>query len=273
MSIDAKQFVFKIKGGNETFELTKLAPSISAAISRRRCQIDRGRTGRRLALPLLRFQNQEKTAVLTLLGTKMIVEMPASLVLYMVRDMSDPKINQAFRGILAKRGKRDMWIVRKPRTLDGVRAPSATATPRARRISFELEANGEKLNVQLTRIFGMIFNPPPIAVAADGLPSDRHAEQRPLRQIADRHRKKALGRRDDYGREGRVSELDSIAKLDFSAGSMLYLSNADPIKVEQSSTEGLPEPYRRDRNLDNERTVRSTGPNMPRALPCTPARC
>ena len=52
---------------------------------------------------------------------------------------------------------------------------------------------------------------------------------------------------------------------------MLYLSNPDPIKVEQTSTEGVPEPYRRDRNLDNNE-LKINNKNLPRACPALPYR-
>ena len=57
------------------------------------------------------FKIKNKTAVLTLLGSGLTVQAPASLLLYMVRDLSDPKIEQAFRGIVSKRSKRDIWVV------------------------------------------------------------------------------------------------------------------------------------------------------------------
>jgi len=255
VSIDDKQVVFKAKGGNETFELTKLsAIDISARSS------DTPIGTKCLEVELVdgsqfrcaEFKIKNKTAILTLLSPKITVELPASLLLYMVRDLSDPKINQTFRGILSKRGKRDIWIIQKGEALDGVNGTFGDGDAKGETINFEFEATGEKQNIQMKRIYGMIFNPPPIVVAAtvcrvtDGGKNVLYAKSLTVTE------KNGLTVETITGLKVEYPSIDSVAKLDFSAGSMLYLSNLDPIKVEQSSTEGVPEPYRRDRNLDND---------------------
>ena len=103
----------------------------------------------------------------------------------------------------------------------------------------------------MSRIFGMIFSPPQAAVAAtvcrviDTSNNILNAKELTVTDKGGLLVETITGVKIDY------PAMNQIAKLDFSAGSMLYLSNANPIKVEQSSTEGAPETYRRDRNLDN----------------------
>ncbi len=255
VSISPKQLALKTSAGVENFELTKLdsvelapvaGPDAAASAKSIQVELVDGSQFR-----CTEFKIKNKTAILKLLGSNLTVEAPASLLLYMIRDLSDPKIEQAFRGILAKRAKRDIWVVLKGGTLDGVNGTFGDGDADGATIAFQLEANEEKLKIQMSRIHGMIFNPPPVAVAAtvcrvvDAGNNVLNAKGLTVTEKGGLLVETITGVKIDY------PAMNLIAKLDFSAGSMLYLSNAAPIKVELSSTEGTPETFRRDRNLDN----------------------
>jgi len=255
VSIDPKQLALRTSTGTENFELTKLdavelAPVAGAgsAASAKSILVEFV-DGSQFRCSEFKIKN--KTAILTLLDSKLTVEAPASMLLYMIRDLSDPKVEQAFRGILAKRGKRDIYIVLKGGILDGVNGTFGDGDADGKMITFQLEANDEKLPLQTSRIYGMIFSPPAIAVAAtvcrviDTGNNVLNAKELTVTEKGGLLVETITGVKIDY------PAMNLIAKLDFSAGSLLYLSNANPIKVEQSSTEGMPEPFRRDRNLDN----------------------
>ncbi len=253
IAIDGKELIFQNGNAKETFELTKLNvieiiaapkdPGINKAIevefvdgSQLRC-VD--------------FKLKDKTALLTLAGTKQIIEAPASSLLYMIRDVSEPKLNQAFRGLLSKRGKRDTWIVLKGDSLDGVNGTFGDGDAKGENISFELEATAEKLNIQMARVYGMILSQPPGVQVAQTVCKVIDAGKNVLYAKSLEMNDKKFIVETVTGVRLEYPSISSVAKLDFSAGSMMYLSNAEPIKVEQTSTEGIPEVYRRDRNLDN----------------------
>ncbi len=252
VSFNAKEVVFKTTMGDKSFDFTSLnAIDFTAA---------KGPASgtKYIEIELIDgsrfhcgdFKIKGKNVVATLLGNNQVIEFPASTLLYMVRDISDLKLSQAFREILSKRGKRDIWIVLKNETLDGLTGTFGDGDAKGDLITFEPEANPNKINIQMSRIYGMIFNPPPLQVAqtvcrvVDAGKNVMYAKALSLAEgkvIVE----SITGVKIEY------PGITSLAKLDFSAGSMMYLSNADPIKVDQSSTEGIAEPYRRDRNLDN----------------------
>jgi hypothetical protein len=256
VSIDAKELVFRTKESNQAFEITKIDcidVHKEEAINPKVIEVEL-LDGAHFRCS--DFKVRGSTVVLTLDGSKRLVEFPAALMLFMVRDISDPKLNQAFRAILAKRGKRDMWIVRKPdQSLDVIQGTFGDGDAKGESIGFELEANAEKLNVQFTKVFGMIFNPQPISAAQT------------ICKVIDTRKNVIYAKSFTFGADKSFivesitgvkvayPGIESIYKLDFSAGSVLYLSNAEPIKVEHTSTEGQPEPYRRDRNLDNDALI------------------
>jgi len=51
------------------------------------------------------------------------------------------------------------------------------------------------------------------------------------------------------GATTKYAALNKLARLDFSKGKLSYLSDLDPIEKDETSTEDLVFPYRRDRNL------------------------
>lgn len=255
VAIDGKEIVFKVvAGGNQTFELTKLD---YISIGK-----ESNATPKGIEVELIDgsqfhcsdFKVKEKSATLTLLGSNLVVELPVATILYMVRDVADPKLNQAFRGILAKRGKRDIWIIQKPDgSLDGVSGTFGDGDAKGENIGFEHESNAQKISIQSSRIYGMIFNPPPMPVAqtvCKVLDVNKNVIYAKSVTISP---SRGFAVESLTGVKVAYTEPEAIAKLDFSAGSVLYLSSAEPIKVEQTSAQGTPEPYRRDRNLDNEK--------------------
>jgi NPCBM/NEW2 domain len=252
LSIDGKHLILKTAGGNEEFEIAKLdSVSFAAAASIVPAKAIQVELVDGSQFRCSEFKIKNKMAVLTLLGSNLTVELPASLLLYMIRDLSDPKIEQAFRGIFLKRGRRDIWIIAKNGTLDGVNGTFGDGDPAGGSISFQFEAGDQKRDMQMSRIFGMIFNPPPTLTAAT------------VCRVTDTDNNVIYAKSLTVTEKGGLlietvtdvkityPAMSLIAKIDFSAGSMLYLSNANPAKVEMSSTEGAPEPYRKDRNLDN----------------------
>lgn len=253
-SIDAKELVFQTKAGNETYDLTKLSaiditPFKEPAAGTKWVEIELidGSQFR-----CVDFKVKGKTAILTLLGTNQKVEIPASTLLYMIRDISDPKLNQAFRGILSKRGKRDIWIVPKGESLDEVKGTFGDGDVTGDNIKFEVEASSEKIDIQMSRVYGMIFNQPPgievaqtVCKVIDAAKNTLYAKSLSITEKKSFVVETVTGVRVEY------PSITSIGKLDFSAGAVMFLSNVDPSKLDQTSTEGIPEPYRRDRNLDN----------------------
>lgn len=253
VSLDGKELVFKTASGSQTFEVTKInaidvTPAKDPAPGTKWIEVEL-LDGSQFRCS--DFKIKSKTAVLTLLGSGQVIEIPASTMLYMIRDISDAKMKQAFRDILSKRGKRDIWIVAKNESLDGLLGTFGDGDPKGETITFETETNPEKLNIQLNRVYGMIFNPPAIQVAQtvckviDAGKNLMYAKAITIGENKTYTVESVTGVKIEY------PSVNSLSKLDFSAGSLLYLSNADPVKVEQSSTEGVPEPFRRDRNLDN----------------------
>lgn len=202
------------------------------------------------------FKIRNKTAVVTLAaktGTGPTIEFPASNILYMARDLNDPKLNQAFRNILSKRGKLDLWIIKGTDTLDALEGTFGDGDDKGEIITFQIK-DQPKSPIQFTSLYGFIFSAPTEVKVAQTICRVIDAEKNILnaKSIAFTD-KKSVVIETTTGVKVEYPALTSIAKFDFSAGAMRYLSAMTPIKVELTSADGLePEVYRRDRNLDNQ---------------------
>ena len=205
------------------------------------------------------FKIKNKTAVITLLsnnGASQTLEFPANNILYMIRDLSDPKYNQAFRNILSKRTKLDKWIVERKDagTIDEVSGTFSDGDDKGEIINFQLE-NGTKTQIQFASLYGAIFSTPPELKVAQTvcrvIDANRNVLNAKSIVMTD---KKSIIVETTTGVKIEYPALTAIAKFDFSAGAMRFLSALNPIKVEMSDPVGLPpEPYRRDRSLDNDK--------------------
>jgi hypothetical protein len=275
VSIDGKELVFKTASGEERYELTKLsvvevgkaAPPASGAKFITVELIDGS------LFYCSDFKVKGKTAALTLLGSDRTVAVPSSSLLYMVRDISDPKLNQDFRRALATRGKRDVWIVpkgvkveEKIESLDSVPGTFGDGNESGDSVKFEIASNGNTVDIQTSRIYGMVFNQAQEAKVSQTVCKVVDAQGNTVVAAAVAYEPgKPVAVETVTGVKFEYSELGKIARLDFGAGALQYLSNIDPVRVDLSSTEGVAEPYRRDRNLDND-DLRIAGQKYPKGL-------
>jgi NPCBM/NEW2 domain len=216
------------------------------------------------------FKIRNKTAVLTLLsstaGPGLTIEFPAKNILYMIRDLSDGKLNQAFRNYLSKRSKLDVWIVKGMETLDAIEGTFGDGDEKGEIITFQIK-DQPKSPIQFAALYGAIFSPPTDVKVAQTVCRVIDANKNVLnaKSVALAPDKRVLvetttGVTVDY------PSMAHIAKFDFAAGAMRYLSAMNPIKVDLSSPDGFqPEVYRRDRSLDNK-DIRIEGKAYPRGL-------
>ena len=201
------------------------------------------------------YRVKGKTAILTLLPTRPQdigkIEIPVNTILYMVRDISNPKINQEFRNILAKRNKFDIWVIERKDSLDGIAGTFAEGDEKAEATSFQLET-GVTTPIQFNSLYGAIYSQAPDVKLGqttcrvfDMRKNNLNAQS--IVMLDNKHVvvMTTTGLRFEY------NSLDSIAMLDFSAGSLRFLANMEPTKVERSTSDGLtPLPYLRNRNIE-----------------------
>lgn len=206
------------------------------------------------------FAVNGKAVELTLLGADLkpgtTKTVPLTSMFSMLRDAGDLKLEQDFRFLMRDRGKFDAWITKtKVRNddgmesdrLDSVRGTFGEGDSKSESIKFTLEATGKDVTVKMTRIAGMIFNQIPTGAVSPAICKVDDTD-------GNSYVAKAVTRTETGYTVETVSNLkvelaeNAISKFDFAAGSVKYLSDLEPLALEESGTD--PEHYQKDRNLD-----------------------
>lgn len=202
-----------------------------------------------------RFRLEARNAALTLAATAepakqpWVLTVPLSVVAYFLNDAQDPAVRQEWQEkFLAKRGKEDLVVIKAKNGLSPLSGTLGDGTGSGDKIQFRLA--GRDYAIPLAQIHGAAFvrreneHAPAVlcrlhdvhrnvlAVAAIELTGDRFV----LTTVC--------GVKVEYPRS-------IVARLDFSGDKLAYLSDLEPVRVEQRSSLGRIEPYRRDKNLDD----------------------
>ena len=180
---------------------------------------------------------------------------PMRPALYAVnREAGDLKLDQDFRNLVRGRGRYDLFVFKKKVTNEqGKEVDALDATPgtfgpgdaTGETVRFTLDG-GKEAPLRMSRVAGMIFNqrvesvPPAVCRVTDADGNELVAA--------------AVGRTDKGYAVTTVAGVKvdlaagQVSKFDFAAGSVKYLSDLDPVALEESGTD--PEHYQRDKNLD-----------------------
>lgn len=174
-------------------------------------------------------------------------------VLAINREAGDIKLDQDFRTLMRARSKFDTWITKGKTTdngkeidrLDGVPGTFGEGDAAAETVKFTLEG-GKDTELRMSRVSGLIFNQKPEAAPpAICKVIDTNANEYVVQAVA----------RTDKGYAvttvtGVKVDLDNaqVSKFDFAAGSVKYLSDLEPVGLDESGSD--PEHYQKDKNLD-----------------------
>ncbi len=171
------------------------------------------------------------------------------------REAGDLKLEQDFRTEISRRGKFDRFISKKQgksdagqpvERLDGISGTFGDGNAEAATVEFTPES-AEKTQLRMSQVAGLIFAPPPAGMSAP-------AVCKVIDTDGNEYVAQAVARTDKGFSILTVTKVKvdltekAISQFDFAAGSVKYLSDLDPVAVEESGTE--PHKYQRDRNLD-----------------------
>ncbi len=263
-SINAQGITLKAATGDVTTSLTdallvELGSITSIQTKFTEVELIDGSVLHCLAVTLKRQQ-----AELTLHGGT-VLNVPLASVSSLLNDANDPKVRQEWLQLIRKRGQYDLLAVRSDGKLDALDGTFGPGNDAGDAIEFSLASAEQKLNPKLARVQGLVFVRKPVADApttpcrvtdtAGNLIVARHVHTEGDAVIVE-----PVG-----GGSVRYPSLKSLARLDYSKGKLAYLSDLEPIEKDQSSTEDLVFPFRRDRNLYGGQ-LRLSGVAYPKGL-------
>jgi len=199
-----------------------------------------------------------ETIEMKLLGSSArTISVPMRPVVFAInREAWNLKLEQDFRVLVRNRGKFDLWVTKRTvkndmgkdiDELDGVPGTFGEGDAETIKFTFERPDPKEKEpTVRMNRVSGMIFNqklgpaPPALCKIID-LDGNEIVAQAVTRADKGYAITTVSGVKIDLAE-------NQISKFDFAAGAIKFLSDLEPVALEESGTD--PEHYQRDKNLD-----------------------
>ena len=202
---------------------------------------------------------KEKSVELKLLGASpRTLTVPLRGVVFSInREAGDLKLDQDFRGLMRTKSRFDVWVTKRPvkndtgkevDQLDGVPGTFGEADDAAKTVKFTFEGKGaeESQAILMNRVSGMILAqtpgkaPPAICKVID-LDGNELVAQAVTRT--------EKGYAITMVSNVKIDLADAqVSKFDFAAGAIKYLSDLEPVALDESGTD--PEHYQKDTNLD-----------------------
>ncbi len=179
------------------------------------------------------------------------VKLPLAAVSYVLHDAQDAKLQKQWKEILGRKRNSDVLASVRDGELIPFNGTFGDADDEGKTIRFDLDSKGEPRALPLERARALSFLRQPDPKAPPVLCKLSDAQTSLVMVSALEAGPSGLavttpaGVRIEYARE-------KVARLDYSKGKLTYLSDLEPVKVVYSSTEDTPQPYRRDKNLDNQ---------------------
>jgi len=202
-------------------------------------------------------------------------ELPMTALFSVMRDAGDAKHRDAWKKMLAGRGKRDLYVIREPDALNFVQGTILGGTAEGTEINFEKE-DGAKTTLRQSRAGGYVF--------AQALPKE---VPQLLCKVNDVFGNSLVAQSVEIASSGvtvktvagvvvRYPSTSSLSKLDYSQGNVAYLSDLEPrVDAPDASMDekglrlNVAAPYLRDRGLAGD-PLRLGSENFPKGLLIAP---
>ena len=192
------------------------------------------------------FAIKGKQVELTVAGG-LAVKLPMSALASILKDANDAKLVEQWREMNTPPSRRDLVVVKKADRLQKAEGTYGEANAEGEAIAFE-DTRGTKRTVPLAGLQGMVFAQRMEGVIPPTVCKVQDAARNSLVAKSVVYRDGTLEVTTLAGVTVSLKE-SSLAKLDFSKGKLAYLSDLDPARVQETSTEGWVVHFRRDKAL------------------------
>jgi hypothetical protein len=185
------------------------------------------------------------------------LSVPYTKIATLCKDAHDPKNKVEFQQFAAKRGKYDMVAIRSEGRLNALEGTLGDGVPPGDGIEFTIAGTEQKATPRLAKIAGLVFITKPEVSAPPAICKIVDVARNALVAANVVWNENEITITTVSGLKISYSSAARLARLDFSQGKLVYLSDLDPARAETNlSTEdngnyGQFVRYRRDRNLEN----------------------
>jgi NPCBM/NEW2 domain-containing protein len=184
------------------------------------------------------------------LSSGISVKLPMVSVLAFQRDAGNKDLKKQWEELAKPGTKRDRLIILRDGALNGLEGVLGEADAEGKTIPFKRDGADAAVPILIERIHGMIFwrpDPPTESPICKVIDQDGNA----LRAVKLAFDGDAWTVQTAFGAKMALRK-ETVARLDFNFGRLVYLSDLEPAKVVEKSGIGLVVRYKKDMNLDGE---------------------
>ncbi len=186
-----------------------------------------------------------------------VFDLPMSSVFSAMKRADDPKNREAWKKMLATRGKRDLYVTQQETGLTYVQGTIHEGSADGKTVSFENETGDKPAPLLLSRAAGLVFYQPQLAVIPPTLCRVLDVYGNALNATAIAVSADGVRVTTVAGATVKYPSTAALVRLDYQSGNIAYLSDLEP---QVDAPEVPPEeqklnpvvPFLRDRALSNE---------------------
>jgi hypothetical protein len=260
LSIDDKTITIKTEGGDKVatpllsvlqLELQHDFPALDSATKYIDVALADGSLLHCRALKVL-----SKEIELELLSGQKL-KVPLAAISYVLNDAQDQKTRDEWKEIVAKKGERDILAIKAGGAIQRLEGTFGDGDEKKQTIAFDEKRTGQTVPTSLGRVHGLIIVRKPDENAPETLCKvfDTGNNILAAAKIAMGESSFVVttvsGAKIEYPRAAKVEEgKPAVARLDFSGGRLVFLSDIDPVRTVEKSNTGRIDHYRRNKGLE-----------------------
>jgi hypothetical protein len=157
-----------------------------------------------------------------------VYEFPMSSVFSAMKRADDPKRREAWKKLLATRGKRDLYVTQQETGLTYQQGTIHEGSADGATVSFENETGGKPIDLRLSRAAGLVFYQPQLAVVPPTLCRVADVYGNTLTATAIIISQDGILVTTVAGATVKYASTAQLARLDYEHGNVAYLSDLDP---------------------------------------------
>jgi len=188
-------------------------------------------------------------------GPGQIIQVPMTNVFSVLRDANDPAVKKEWIEFLAKRGKRDILVVKKEGKFDGLEGTADQGDETGETLAFDL-ASGKKVNIKLSRLSGLIFNQIQAGEVAETIckVTDTYKNVYAAKEVV--HKDGGFTVTTVSGVKVEFPKAQLLSKLDYSQDKITFVSDMEPVDVKSPPKEDVGPTLGKDTNLYGDDTLK-----------------
>lgn len=162
------------------------------------------------------------------MGSPPVYDLPMGTVFSAMKRADDPKVREAWKKLIAGRGKRDMYVMQQETGLTYQQGTILSGSDDGTTLSFESESGGKPADLRQSRAAGLVFYQPQLAVIPPTVCRVVDVYGNTLNAAAVAIGADSIAVTTIAGATVKYSSAAALVRFDYESGNLAYLSDLQP---------------------------------------------